>query len=140
MTAKSDAQAALAAAMAYRATIAADDADVTVDEMGRRIAALRADLDTSVAALRSTYGVDASAACTALVLVGDRLQQLGEEVAASLRTVVPYTVEQDTNHSLVAVALYEDVTRGPEIVALNRDVISNPNAIPAGTELQVYDR
>lgn len=141
MTVLSDAQEALASAVVYKAVLVGDDASSLVfNDVERQVAIIRADLDEAVVNLRKTYGVSAAEACRHLVLAGDTLQVLAEKVAESLRRIVPHTLEQPTSCGRIAFDLYEDITRAPELITLNPDVISHPNFLPAGLELQVYDR
>lgn len=139
MTAVSEAQAALAAAVALRDVLMGDSA-VTYNQVERTLADVREQLDDAIDELRSEHGVDSAAACAQLVLVGDRLTILAEQVAAALRRLVPYTLDREMSHTEIAFILYQDVERGLEIVELNAGLISNPNRIPQGTELRVLDQ
>ncbi len=140
MTAKTDAQAANASTLAYIQILKDPDADLLFNDVEREVADIRGDLDDAINALRDEYGVDAATAVTDLVYAGDRLQSLAEKVAANLRQIITYQPDFETSAGLIAFELYQDITRGLEIVRLNPEEISNPNAIPQGTELQVYNR
>lgn len=110
------------------------------NEVEHYVVLYRYRLSMEIVAMHALYGVDSAEACTHLELVSDYLLQLASERATGLKRIITHTTTQDTSHGLIAFELYQDVTRGLEIVELNPEIISNPNAIREGTELQVYDR
>ena len=133
--AKTQAETALATAVALRDLLVDEGDTWAVEQVEREIATARVELDDAVHELREEYGVAGNEAVEALLQVAAGLLDLGAAVNAGRARVVEWTMPRDGSAALAAVWRYGDVSRRIEIIELNH--LADPNRITQGQVLQV---